>query len=272
MVFSRVLGSWGFVLSLLTVSSVAAPAWVGAAEDVEAIFKKGTELRREGRDAEALVEFQRAARIQDSPRAIAQVALAEQAMGLWIDAHTHLQRALEHGSDSWIQKNRPALDGARDTIRSHLCHVEAWGSPVGAEILIDGKRAGNLPTISTWVLGGEVSFQVKANGHVELRKVLKVPDGGHVREHVDLRLLDASLAMADSGTGGPAVGAGPPSLVAKPIEPPQATEGVDAPMYRRWWLWTLIGVGVVAAGGTTFWLVTRNGSGADACTQPCSTW
>ena len=35
---------------------------LGAAESVEALLKKGNDLPRQGRDREALVEFQRAAR------------------------------------------------------------------------------------------------------------------------------------------------------------------------------------------------------------------
>lgn len=39
-----------------------------AAEDVDAILKRGTDMRRKGHDADALVEFQRAAPIEGSGR------------------------------------------------------------------------------------------------------------------------------------------------------------------------------------------------------------
>ena len=48
----------------------------------EAAISKGIELRRQGRDRDALTEFQKAVGLHKTPRAVAQVALAEQALGL----------------------------------------------------------------------------------------------------------------------------------------------------------------------------------------------
>ena len=158
-----------------------------SAADVEALFKKGTELRRKGRDADALVEFQKAARLQDSPRAWAQVALAEQALGLWLDANTHIGRALESHQDPWILKNQDALEAAHKIIRTHLCQLEVWGAPAGAQVSIDGKRAGVLPDVTTWLDAGSVALEITATGFVPLAKTLNLPEGGRVREHADLR-------------------------------------------------------------------------------------
>ena len=87
------------VLAIVVAAGFTTYASAGQAEDVDAINKRGIDLRRQGRDAEALVEFQRAARTQDSPRASAQIALAEQALGLWLDASTHLGLALSMAGD-----------------------------------------------------------------------------------------------------------------------------------------------------------------------------
>lgn len=183
------------------------------AGDVEVLFKKGTELRRKGRDADALIEFQKAARLQDSPRAWAQVALAEQALGLWLDANTHIGRALESHQDAWILKNQDALEAAHKIIRTHLCQVEVWGAPAGAQVSIDGKRAGVLPDVTTWLDAGSVALEITATGFVPLAKTLNLPEGGRVREHADLRrprlgtvVPAASVALAPPSENEPANG------------------------------------------------------------------
>jgi len=263
-----------------------------AADDVEAILKRGTELRRQNRDSEALAEFQRASRIQGSPRVDAQMALAEQALGLWLEAHTHLSHALERGNDAWIKKNRTPLDQALATIRTHLGLVEIWGEPAGAEVQLDGKVVGKLPQVSLWLAAasGGVPLQVTAEGYVTLSKILIVPDGVRIREHVALRSSPqplATTAAAASSPGSataPKLAAAPPTeteaatLIAKPGQSaptPASDEGAaadDVPVYRTWWFWTLVGAGALAAGGVTAWVVTHRSGAGDTCTGACSTW
>jgi hypothetical protein len=219
--------AWKVALGLALAAGIAGAATRAQAanEDVEGLFKKGTELRRQGRDADALVEFQKAARLQDSPRAWAQVALAEQALGLWLDANAHLGRALEKRDDTWIQKNQGALEVAHRTIRTHLCQVEVWGAPSGAQVVIDGKRAGSLPTVATWLEPGSVALEITAAGFVPLAKTLNLPEGGHVREHADLRRPRVLAAVPAAATTEPS-GAAPPEDRA-PAADAQVTEGAS---------------------------------------------
>jgi len=258
-----------FAVFLIAVAGSVLPAMGANAEDVEAILKKGTDLRRQGRDAEALAEFQRAQRIQNSPRAMAQIALAEQALGLWQDASNHLGHALEQASDPWIAKNRPVLDSALSTIHEHLGAVEVAGTPAGAEILLDGIRVGNLPSVSTWVTPGDVSLQVKANGYTDALRTLKVSQGGHVREHVDLRRAPSAAVVANLGAAAPVDQ--PPTLIAN-APSAAAPEGTsDIPKHSRWGIWALVGAGavVVAAAGATVWALGRHEGCVASATQSC---
>jgi hypothetical protein len=198
---------------LSAVATLGAMAAVVHAEDVEGILQKGNQLRREGRDAEALAEFRRASRLSESPRTTAQIALAEQALGLWPDAEIHLSGALAHDTDPWIRKNRVALEKALATIHSHLCFVEVWGLPAGASVLIDDRRIGTLPSASGWLIPGDVSFQAKADGYVASRRTLRIPAEGPIREHVSLR----PLADAMEGGGSPSGSSEP--LVRTPAPP-----------------------------------------------------
>jgi hypothetical protein len=185
--FLRRAGVGAVLAFLLGVGICPSPA---SSEDVDAILKKGNDLRRQGRDREALAEFQRAAGIGESARVTAQIALAEQALGLWVEAESHMVKALAAAGDPWIAKNRATLEGALGTVRRHVGTVEIWGTPEGAEVLFDGKIAGHLPSVGPIsVASDEVGLQVRASGYGDVKRTLRVEMGAAIREHVDLRRL-----------------------------------------------------------------------------------
>ena len=190
---------------------------------------------------------------------------------MWIEANTHLSQALEHERDPWIIKNRKALDGARTTIQGHLCRVEIWGTPGGAEISLEGKPAGTLPSLTVWVNPGKASLTARAEGFLSIERSLEAPAGGRVREHVALLPRPAAIANRPPEGGDSLAPRPAPSdltLVDKPTPisetppPPRAETG-----RTRWWLWTAIGVGVLAAGGTGAWLLTHRNTCAN-----CISW
>jgi hypothetical protein len=123
-------------------TAVAARA---AGEDAEALIKKGVELRRAGDDAGALRVFQDAYAIDHSPRALAQMGLAEQALGRWSLAEKHVNEALVlFGADPWIRKNVQVLETALTFIRDHLGSVIITvagddGAKVDADLTVDGQ-------------------------------------------------------------------------------------------------------------------------------------
>ena len=64
------------------------------AETQEDLIKHGIDLRFAGDDEGAFREFQKAMQMARTPKAVAQVGLAEQALGRWEDADVHLAEAL----------------------------------------------------------------------------------------------------------------------------------------------------------------------------------
>ena len=78
-------------------------------EPLESRYQRGVALRAERRDADALAVFRAIYAETRAPRALAQVALAEAALGEWIDAETHLAEATCAVEDAWIRRNRAAL-------------------------------------------------------------------------------------------------------------------------------------------------------------------
>jgi hypothetical protein len=110
--------------------------------------KRGIELRKELKDREALDQFRRAYQLAQTPRIEAQMGAAEQALGSWLDAESHIASALSATTDQWIIKNRPVLETSLAAIRTHLGMLEVIGGPEGADIKVDGRQLGKMPLAS----------------------------------------------------------------------------------------------------------------------------
>src|SRR5687767_8112097 len=82
------------------------------------LWERGVALRAEGRDAEALGAFEELHRQTGSSRALAQVALAEGALGRWSEAAAHMDEALAQ-PDDWVTRNRATLEEARAEMARH---------------------------------------------------------------------------------------------------------------------------------------------------------
>jgi hypothetical protein len=243
-----------------------------AADDIDAILKKGNELRRHGRDREALAEFQRAAQITETPRVTAQIALAEQSLGLWVDSETHMKKALASASDPWIRKNHEVLVGALSIVEQHIGTVEVWGAPEGAEVLLDDKIAGTLPSVGPISFAAdEVLLLVRSPGYADFKRTLRLRIGSGIREHVDLRRLGPPAATDNSV----AAVAPPPdrTLAAIPTarpgpgpesRPPADLSAADrGGSWRRAMPWTVGGVAVAALGAGIALHLTASGKLSD---------
>lgn len=129
------------VLTLLLSASGAAAQDVAA----DALLEQGLALRERGEHARALVYFQRAYEITPSPRALAQIALANQALHQWLVAYRKLTEALTHTNDPWIRTRRQALETALTSAQAHVGFVVVTGGVPGSHIWINGEEAGTAP-------------------------------------------------------------------------------------------------------------------------------
>jgi hypothetical protein len=251
--------------------------WVGAAiavlicasavraDDVEALLKRSNDLRRAGRDRDALEELEKAAKIERSPRVVAQLALAEQALGLWVKAETDMKEALGAAHDPWINKNRASLEQSLQLLGKHLGTLDLWGEPAGAEVLIDDQVVGKLPLAQpVRVAEGEVVVTVRAPGFGTARRPMQIAAGEYRREHLVLHA--AALAAPPPAPDLPRAAVEPKqgadaNLVSRTDsgESPASVPEGGRPVYARWWFW--VGIGVVAVGATAAALVLRDRSG-----------
>lgn len=213
------LGTWLFVRTSLvfaepqaeqavqasSVPGTAGPKAASAAE-AEALLQRGIELRKVGDDRAALALFERAFALGGSARALAQWALAEQALGLWLDADEHLEQALVEKTDPWISAHRATLEAALQEITSQLGALELSCNVVGAEVRVDGRVLGRTPLNGpVKLVAGANVIQVASQGYFDVVRSVNVDAGQLSRLNVILTSRPASPPGAEAV--GPSSGA-----------------------------------------------------------------
>lgn len=177
----------GFTLGLALLSTQTSIANADANADAEALIAQGIDLRRQGKDAEALEAFKRAAETHSTPRALAQIGLAQQALGQWVAAEAHLKLALDHPNNPWISRNRDTLGRSLATVAERLGSVEVQCDVVGASVTVNGVPAGTIPLAEPLrVVAGSAVLEVTATGYHPLTRNLQVSAGSLARETVTL--------------------------------------------------------------------------------------
>jgi hypothetical protein len=260
-------GRWGTAaLVALVLSSRPAVAEDPNAQ-VDASIRKAVDLRRQGKDREALDELQQAARLANPPRLTAQIGLAEQALGLWPAAEKHLQQALDQASDPWVHKHRSTLDESMTFVQGRLATLDVWGVPDGAEILVNGESVGTLPLPAPLrVTAGTTQLSVRAKGYTPSVRTLELAVGANQREHVVLLAQEATAPPAEPAAPAPAT-----AVSAVSLSPQPAAADERPSIFGRWWFWTLAGA-VVAGGVTAVVLATRKSGGGCTTGDTCIQW
>ena len=150
------------------------------------LVRRGAALRAEHEDARALELFEQAYREDPRPSTLAEIGLAEQALGRWADAYDHLREALQ-SDDAWITSQRPTLDEAFTVISEHVGWVEVLCSAEGAYLTLDGRDATLNDRVT--VRAGRIVATVEAQGNLPVERELDVAPGAHLRETVRLTAI-----------------------------------------------------------------------------------
>jgi tetratricopeptide (TPR) repeat protein len=234
-----------------------------AATEADAALKRGVELRRRGDDAQALIEFQRAYAWYRSPRALAQIGFAEQALGRWHDAEEHLGQALADTDDAWIRRNRATIEQSRAVVAAHLGSLEVLGSPEGAELRVDGRLVGRLPMARPFrVAAGNVGVELRADGYLPSSRPVAITAGQLSRETITLQRIEVAAVVAASPAAPPplSIARAPsppdpalPPIVAAPLRAPENTAGG----WQRSAAWITGAAAILFASGAAFALVAR---------------
>lgn len=261
------------VIAVVLVAWVTAEAFLrsgyAVADDKateQSLIIEGIELRRGGRDADALPKFEKAWRLSQSPRASAQYGLCLQAVGRWTDAEARLLEAINAKGDQWVQKNRDTLRESLETAKANIARVEVYGSPEGATVSVNGLMTGTLPLQGpVSVNAGTVDIEVTKAGYRRGYRALQI--SGMQYQRVLFRLdADASPEATVKQSPG-SVATSVPALSSSPIQPrdvdlstqvtpeevtPEETQNSTRPFYKSPWTWvcagSLVVLGIVAVG------------------------
>ena len=227
---------------------IAHAAGGGASEQEEALIKRGLELREKHDDAAALAEFQRAYRLSGGGRSLAQIALAEHALGRWVDAETHLTEALRHTDDRWVARNQKLLRQSLEKIQGHTGSLEISGAVAGADILVNNEKVGTFPMPPVLLPAGSVALEIRARGYLPLVRTLLIPARGLAREQVVLVAAPApasnpiDVPRPREAPASPTITVAAPVIAARP-SPPASSGG--------WSNRTKVGAGIAAAGAAS---------------------
>ena len=178
---------WSGVAAAVAVAAMvlAVPQSVIAADAAE-LIKEAVGLRRQGKDAEALRKLQEAYETDKSPRVIAQIGLAEQALGRWVPAFEHLTEALE--AKKILDWRRTVQRLLRRWRRSPNASARSsiLGGSAGAEVHIDGVARGTLPLQGPLILTtGTITIDLLAPGFVPVHRSAVVRPNQTGRESFD---------------------------------------------------------------------------------------
>jgi hypothetical protein len=162
----------------------------------DALLRIGVQLRRERRDDEALDMFARANALAPTAVARAQMALAEQALGRWVEAERDLDAALRVPTDPWITRNRDALENTRRELEHHLGWITVETEPSHATVRVDGEVVPQATELR--IPAGSRVLDLRAVGYAAEIRHVEVGPEIHVKVAVELRLepVDPPIAAA----------------------------------------------------------------------------
>ncbi|MCG5051805.1 MAG: tetratricopeptide repeat protein [Myxococcales bacterium] len=230
---------------LLALAALATPAPVFAADSSELLIRQGVELRRRGRDADALPKLQSAYELSRTPRAAAQLGLCEQALKRWSDAEQHLSEALFSESDAWVQRNREVLEDARSTVRQNLVGLELTVTPDSALVSINGALLGRASDVgNVWIAPGPVSVSASLDGYVPT----SVERTGHAGEALRVSLELATPVAPPSATETSAQPAEGLAATASAPGRDRDSAGSGSGHWKPYVGWSLVGLGALGLG------------------------
>jgi tetratricopeptide repeat protein/PEGA domain-containing protein len=231
----------GMLLSLPGARAESPPAAPLTEAEIEPIVQRGIDLRRNGRDPEALAVFEGAlARAPQSTRLSVHIAATHQALGHWVEAERYLSQALRRVDDPYIRRHRATLESAYQFVDSRLGSLDVAGGPAGAQLVLSGRSIGQLPLDApVRVPIGSYLLEVRKEGYYSVSRPIAIGGGTLLRESVTL---------------GERV-AGTPAWTASTA--PASSNEEDSHGSPRWLTWTLAGAGMGAAAATAVALAVR---------------
>ncbi|MBX3269753.1 MAG: PEGA domain-containing protein [Sandaracinaceae bacterium] len=181
--------------------------WAARAQSAEELLAEGLALRAQQDDEGALALFERAAALEPSTRVDAQVALALQALGRWLEADARLTALLARDEDEWLARNRPHLVEALAEVGGRLGELVIECAVDGARVLVDRREVGTTPLPGpVRAVAGTAIVEVLADGHHAIQRRVLVAPRERARERFEPVPLAAEALEAPPARGRSAPG------------------------------------------------------------------
>lgn len=239
---------WGGIAHAEPSTSTMAEA------EIEPFVQRGIDLRKLGRDVEALAIFEDALlKAPASLRVKVHLAATHQALGQWVEADRYLREVLQQPDDPYVRRHRETIEKAYEFVDRRLGSLDVVGEPEGAELVLSGRSIGKLPLAApVRVPIGSYVLEVRKPGYYSVTRPIAMGGGQLLRESITL------------GQRPP-----PAPIEADAPERARADDGGGSP---RWLTWTLTGVGLVSAAASVVAFQIRENHAerwnSDACLAP----
>ena len=261
--FMRFTSAAQFAIALTALSLVVAnPTLAFAQTDpaIEADHQVGLDLRSQHRDEEARVVFLALWTRSHEPRALARLALAENAVSLNSQAEIHLIEALSYQDDVWIRRNYATLAPLLQHFRAAQgVSVLTVQSPTpDAVVFVNGHNEG-APGHPMRVRSGTVIVEVRASRFTANSQTVQLAPGASTS--VEIALFATPVLVSHEGQlrvsllSSPRAGNRRERLPVQTVEraPPPVTRGPPPPPVTsiapmRALSWTTAGLALGALG------------------------
>jgi tetratricopeptide (TPR) repeat protein len=183
---------------------------------------------------EAREHFVRAHALYPNARTFRGLGLVEFELRHYVEAVDLLERALANTTKPLDGKMRGETEALLGRARGYVGTIDLSVSPAQATLQVDDTAStASAPKLLRLTVGEHV-LVLTASGFKPERRVVKVRGG-------ESEAVTIALAPIELEAAAPAEGA------ASPHVPDQAPRSEVTPVYKRWWVWTLVTVAI--AGG-----------------------
>lgn len=245
--------SWLFLLAVAFVPALLpsagyAQARTGAepAGYREAIDSALEEMQL-GNFVEAREQFARAHGLFPNARTLRGLGITEFELKHYANAIDQLSAALASDVRPLDGKLRADTEALLKRANTYVGELNIRVSPRSASLLIDGTRHVTRLDVPVRLDVGDHQLEFRAREHAPERRQVSVRGGQTDNLEVQLSTLSVASAASDAQPG-------PVSTNSS-----QEARSETTPVYKRWWLWTIVGVVVAgAAVGTVLVLRSRN--------------
>lgn len=183
-----------------------------------------------GNYEEARAEFARANTLFPNARALRGMGVSDFELKNYVESFRLLEQALASDVKRLDGKLRKETAALLDRVHNYVGELDISVAPLSTAVLIDGTRRVSILPAQVPLAIGEHVIEFRAAGFVTERRTVRVH--GRQREQV-------SMVLTPLGTG--------EEKSSAPHAPTTDLGAIKTPIYKRWWLWTTVGVVVAGA-------------------------